>query len=75
MVVYQVLFKGLEKSKAFCDVFASKDQATDWAESMGARFGLQGMSSHSNEDGTIEDIRWEDEEGNSYYTVIFTKDV
>lgn len=74
MVVYNVLFKCVEKRdlNPHAKVFGSEQEARDYCHKVAESYGFEIRSSMGwNEDKTIDDYRLEDEDGNSYYLVIY----
>lgn len=82
MIVYNVLFKGVEVNPGvFAKVFATIEEAYAYAEEGAKRIGLTIMSESGFfggdefTDGSITDFRMEDDEGNSYYYVIYVQEM
>ena len=76
MIIYNLLFKSIEKHHTpFCQSFSTFAKAEAWMEKdcKWRRGGLKCYSTDTSITGHCTDFRCEDEEGNSYYYVIFTE--
>ena len=71
--VFNVLYKGVEKNVTpFCLAFLREEEARDWIESTCEVKSYSMKSTLGwNKDMTMDDYRVEDENGNSYYFVIY----
>jgi hypothetical protein len=71
--VFNVLYKGVQKNVTpFCLAFLREEEARDWIESTCEVKSYSMKSTLGwNEDMTMDDYRVEDENGNSYYFVIY----
>ena len=85
MIIYNVLFKGVEINKSsqnFCKAFTNLESAENFAETAAAQLGLTIKSGSgwlldggSTEIGNLTDFRCEDSSGNSYYFVIYVQEI
>ena len=75
--VYNVLYKGVERNVTpFCLAFLREEEARDWIEQTCETKNLTIKSRLGWDDSeTVDDYRVEDDEGNSYYFVIFKQQI
>jgi hypothetical protein len=75
--VFNVLYKGNEiKVNPFCKVFLKEEDARKWIEDTCDKMSFKMKSSLNwNEEMSMDDYRVEDEQGNSYYFVIFRQSI
>lgn len=71
--IYNVLYKGVEvEVNPFCLAFLKEEEARKWIESTCEVKGYNIKSCLGwNEEGTMDDYRLEDKDGNTFYFVIF----
>lgn len=78
IIVFNVLFKGVEiKINPQCQAFATYEQAEEWVYEQCRRGGFHPKSEMGiDEDNFVyNDFRVEDDEGNSYYFVVFKQKI
>ena len=78
MIVYNVLFKGVEKKvNPFAQAFESEEKAREWCIKFAHSRGLKICSTLGKwgEEWEVDDYRLEDKEGNSYYLVIYKQEL
>ena len=78
MIVYNVLFKGVEKKvNPFAQAFESEEKAREWCIKVANSKELKICSTLGkwNEYWEVYDYRLEDKEGNSYYLVIYKQEL
>jgi hypothetical protein len=84
MIVYNVLFKGVEKNSYrinYAKCFATFEEACNYAQEDANNKNLTIKSSmgflHGDENtvGSLTDYRCEDEQENSYYYVIYVQEI
>ena len=85
MIVFNVLFKGVEKKvNPFAQAFESEEKAREWCIKFAHSRGLKICSTLGKmysfigkweEEWEVDDYRLEDKEGNSYYLVIYRQEL
>jgi hypothetical protein len=74
MIVYNVLFKGVEiKMTPFCKVFLTSEEAEKWIDSVCNAQEWRKCSSYASD--IISDWRVEDKDGNTYYFVTYKQEL
>ena len=78
-IIYNVLVKGIEKRIIpTCKAFGNEDAARKWIEKEIERWGWDLKSRagwYEDAEGDFDDYRCEDDEGNSYYFVIYKQEI
>ena len=77
MKIINVLFKGVEiKTHTWCKAFSTEDKARNFIENYCEREGLKIRSLLGwNEEKTMDDYRVEDEDGNTFYFVLYRQEL
>ena len=76
MIIYNVLFKGVEKRiTPICVAFATEEEARDYIETRIEASEELTLKSTLGWSNNIDDYRLEDKEENSYYFVIYRQEM